>query len=117
MRSDRARLLDILDAIADIARQLPSDRSAFEASELAQVWCVHRLQIIGEAARGLSAAFRGRHPDIPWRAIVGMRNHLMHSYFEVDSEIVWVAVSERVPSLRLQVEAALHTDPEVRESS
>ena len=115
MRSDRARLLDFLDAIADFARHLPSDRGAFEASELAQVWCVHRLQIIGEAARGLSEAFRGRHPEVPWRAIVGMRNQLMHGYFDVDPDIVWVAVSERVPALRLQVQAALQTDPEVRD--
>lgn len=115
MRSDRARLQDILEAIADIARHLPTERSAFEASELAQIWCVHRLQIIGEASRALSEGFRERHPAIPWRAIIGMRNHLIHGYFDVDPDVLWIAVTVRVPELHRQIAEALAKDPAVRE--
>ena len=45
---------------------------------------VNRLQIIGEACRGLSEAFRARRPEVPWRAIIGMRHHLVHAYFTID---------------------------------
>jgi len=74
---------------------------------------VNRLQIIGEACRGLSEEFRSRHPEIPWRAIVGMRHHLVHGYFTIDPDIVWVAITERVPELERQIRRALETDPTV----
>lgn len=113
MRADRAYLLDILDAVADIERYRTS-RSAFDADERTHVWMVNRLQIIGEACRKLSDAFRERHPEIPWRAIVGMRHHLVHGYFDIDPDVVWTAISDRVPELKAQIEAALTGDAAVR---
>jgi uncharacterized protein with HEPN domain len=115
VRSDRAYLLDILDAIQDIARYRLATRAEFDADERTQVWMVNRLQIIGEACRRLSDEFRVRHPEVPWRAIVGMRHHLVHGYFDVDPAIVWTAVTERVPELERQVRAALDTDPSVKD--
>ncbi|MEK7402400.1 MAG: DUF86 domain-containing protein [Gemmatimonadota bacterium] len=114
MRSDRAYLLDILDAVTDIERYR-STRAAFDADERTQVWMVNRLQIIGEACRKLSDAFRERHGHIPWRAIIGMRHHLVHGYFDVDPDVVWNAITDRVPALKAQIEAALAADAEVRE--
>lgn len=99
MRSDRAWLLDILDAIDGIARYRPQTRAAFDDDERTQVWMVNRLQIIGEACGGLSEEFRARHCEIPWRAIIGMRHHLVHGYFSIDPDIVWSAITERVPEL------------------
>ena len=113
MRSDRAWLLDVLDAIRDIERYRPGSRAAFDEDERTQVWMVNRLQIIGEACRGLSDAFRARHPEVPWRAIIGMRHHLVHGYFTIDPGIVWVAITERVPELGCQVRHVLETDPTV----
>src|SRR5690242_9845253 len=106
MRSDRAYLLDILDAIADIERYRTT-RPAFDADERTQIWMVNRLQIIGEACNRLSDSFRSRHSGIPWRAIIGMRHHLVHGYFDVDPDIVWSAVVDRVPELKAGIEAAL----------
>jgi uncharacterized protein with HEPN domain len=111
VRSDRAWLLDILDAIHDIERYRPATRAAFDEDERTQVWMLNRLQIIGEACRGLSEAFRSRHPEVPWRAIIGMRHHLVHGYFSIDADIVWAAVTERVPELEQQLRTALETDP------
>ena len=114
MRTDRAWLLDILDAIRDIDRYRPASRGAFDEDERTQVWMVNRLQILGEACRGLSEEFRTRHPEIPWRAIIGMRHHLVHGYFTIDPDIVWAAITERVPELERQVRSALETDPTVQ---
>ena len=115
MQSDRACLLDIADAIRDIARYRPPTREELDADERTQVWMVNRLQIIGEASRKLSDGFRSRHPEIPWRSIVGMRHHLVHGYFDIDPDVVWTAITERIPELDRQIIAALTTDPAVQE--
>jgi uncharacterized protein with HEPN domain len=60
--------------------------------------CV-RLKIIGEAASKISAETRSAHAEIPWKAIIGMRNRLVHAYFDIDASIVWVAVTEELPTL------------------
>ncbi len=112
MRSDHACLLDIQDAIADIDRYR-STRESFEADERTQVWMVNRLQIIGEASRHLSQSFRDEHPEVPWRLIIGMRDHLVHGYFAIDPDVAWSAVSERLPELREHVVAALAALPEL----
>ena len=67
----------------------------------------YQLQIIGEACGRLSDDFRARHPEMPWRAITGMRHHLVHGYFDIDPDIGWVAVTERIPQLKNQIQAAL----------
>jgi uncharacterized protein with HEPN domain len=117
MRSDRAYLLDILDAIHDIERYRPESRVAFDDDERTQVWMVNRLQIIGEASRRLSDDFRVRHDAVPWRAIVGMRHHLVHGYFAVDLDMVWTAIREGVPELKEKLQLALANDPAVQEES
>lgn len=76
-----------------------------------QVWMVNRVQIIGEACRGLSEEFRARHSEVPWRAIIGMRHHLVHGYFSIDPDIVWAAITERVPELKRQLLSVLDADP------
>ena len=107
MREDRERLLDIRDAIERIERYSARGRAAFDAEELVQTWIVHPLQIIGEAARGLTQPFRLTHPEIPWIQIVGMRNVLVHSYFDLDLDEIWVAVERSVPELKAQVAVLL----------
>jgi len=113
VRGDRAFLLDILDAITGIEKY-QTTRHDFDADERTQAWMVSRLQTIGEASRHLSDAFRSRHPEIPWRLVIGMRHHLVHAYFEVDPDVVWEAISVRIPELREQVRAALATDTTVQ---
>lgn len=58
---------------------------------------VRELEIIGEAAANVSEDTRASVPMVPWRAIVGMRNRIVHAYFDIDRDIVWKAASEEVP--------------------
>ena len=111
MRSDREKLYDILEAIDRIERYTVQGRQAFEANELIQSWFVQNLQVIGEAARSLSADTRTQHPEVPWSKIIGMRNVLTHNYFEIDLDIVWVAIVDGIPALRLKVDAILQALP------
>ena len=107
MRDDREKLRDILDAMGRIEKHTAGGREAFDRDELVQVWVVHHLQLIGEAAAQLSDGFRAAHPQVPWRAIIAMRNLLVHAYFKTDLDEAWGVVERDLPTLKAQVEAML----------
>jgi Uncharacterized conserved protein len=69
MRDGIDRLLDILEAIEEIERYTVRDRDAFLQDELVQVWMVHHLQIIGEAASRLPWDMRSTSPGVPWKQL------------------------------------------------
>jgi uncharacterized protein with HEPN domain len=105
MRSDLERLHDILEAIGRIERYAAEGRERFDRDELVQTWIVHHIQLIGEAARGLSEHVRRRSPAIPWARIIGMRHILVHDYFGLDLEEVWGTVVRDLPGLKRDLEA------------
>ena len=107
MRDDRERLLDIHDAIERINKYATRGRDAFESDELVQTWIIHYLQILGEAAAKISGEFRENHPDLPWPKIIGMRNILIHGYFDIDVDIVWAVVQKDLPALQEKVKKLL----------
>ena len=104
MRNNPERLQDIFDAIMAIERYSPQGYDAFINQELIQVWIVHHLQIIGEAANALSPELCDRYPDIPWAQIVAFRNMVVHEYFRVDLFLVWRIVKISLPPLKMTVE-------------
>jgi uncharacterized protein with HEPN domain len=110
MRDDREWLLDILEAIERIEKYSSQGRQTFEEDELIQNWIVHQLQIIGEALRSISDDFRREHNDIPWKETIGMRNILVHRYFDLDTDLVWKAVMRDLPYLKEKVRSALEED-------
>lgn len=61
------------------------------------------LEIIGEAAKNISNDLKGKHPLIPWKKIVGTRDRLIHDYFGVNYDIVWVIVKKELPKLVTQI--------------
>lgn len=63
-------------------------REDFDNNEQLRLAVTHLLQIVGEAARRVSLDFRNAHPDIPWKAIVGMRSKVVHDYLNIDDDIV-----------------------------
>jgi uncharacterized protein with HEPN domain len=105
MRRDLERVRDMLAGIANIERYAARGYEAFEAEELIQVWMVHNLQIIGEAARSISDEFREEYSAVPWVSIIGFRNLVVHEYFRVDLMVVWDIVARDLPELKVQVEA------------
>ena len=78
-------------------------REAFDASDLLRDAVVRRLEIIGEAPPHLRGHF-GHTPGDPWREIVGMRNRLVHEYFQVDTDVVWEVAQHDLPKLIAQLE-------------
>jgi uncharacterized protein with HEPN domain len=109
VRDDLERLLDIQEAISKIEKYAARGREAFERDELIQNWIVRHLQIIGEAARAISPAFQQQHHDWPWGPMTGMRNILVHHYFDIDTAVVWSVVEKDLSDLKNKVQAALQS--------
>ncbi|MGH3976565.1 MAG: HepT-like ribonuclease domain-containing protein [Pseudonocardiaceae bacterium] len=79
----------MLEAAEKLEAQGVKGRDRFDQEEIVQLALVHLVQIIGEAASRISDDLRRRHPEIPWRQVVGMRNRVVHGYFEVDLDLLW----------------------------
>ena len=93
--------------MARIGRYTSRGREAFDREELIQVWVVHHLQIIGEAASRLGRDFHQAHPDVPWARIVAMRNVLVHEYFGIDLNELWNVAQRDLKAIQVAVERLL----------
>jgi uncharacterized protein with HEPN domain len=104
-KEDMARLWDMLDA-AQAAMQFTRDRQfeEFLADRMVRNAVERNLEIIGEAARCVSQAFRDAHPEIPWRAIIALRNVLTHEYGEIRYERLWFLCTQQLAVLIRQLE-------------
>lgn len=109
MRSERERLLDILEAIERIEKYAVRGKSAFLEEELIQNWMVNHISMIGEACRALPDEFQARYVNIPWADIIGMRNFLIHHYFGIDEEAVWSVVEHDIPELKMNIQIILNS--------
>ncbi|KAB8315524.1 DUF86 domain-containing protein [Tolypothrix campylonemoides VB511288] len=62
---------------------------------------------MGEAANHISEPCKAKYSKIPWRQIIGMRNRLIHAYFDVDLDIIWQVITQDLGSLLIEVEKAI----------
>jgi len=101
-RDDSVYVGHMLDTARKAAEKIRGvTRAQYDADENLRLALTHLLQVIGEAARGVSDEFRERNPGIPWQAIVGMRHRVVHDYLNVDEDVVWrTATNELMPLLR-----------------
>jgi uncharacterized protein with HEPN domain len=105
---DVIRLRHMADAAESALRFcLGRKRADLDTDDMLRFALTRAVEIIGEAANKVSIEARTQIPDIAWSAIVGMRNRLVHAYFDVDSEILWTTVSERLPSLLRELKVIL----------
>jgi len=111
MRRDDAYLLDILIAARQARTFLEGVTwEEFVQSDLHQSAVLRPLEIIGEAARRVSPEAQQAHPEIPWAQMIGMRNRLIHEYFQVDLRRVWETVQSDLPDLITRIEPLVPPD-------
>lgn len=102
-RDDDERVADIVRAIGRLQDIVTEGREAFDDSHILQAAAIYNIQVIGEATSRLSDAFRDERPNIPWRRIIGMRNLVVHRYFDVDVALVWETLTREIPQLNSEV--------------
>ncbi|MGQ9850170.1 MAG: HepT-like ribonuclease domain-containing protein [Aggregatilineaceae bacterium] len=111
MLRDLTYVLDMLIAARYIQAYMAGiDRAAFEQDAMRQDAVIRRIEIIGEAAKRISAEFQAAHREIPWQQVAGMRNRLIHGYDEVSLAIVWNVVQHDIPALIAQLEPLVPPD-------
>jgi uncharacterized protein with HEPN domain len=93
-----------LDAISRIEEYTKGVKyEDFMSNNLVQAGVMSEIQIIGEATKRLSEEIRKKYPDIPWKKMAGMRDKLIHDYFDVDIDAVWDTVEKDIPSLQNEI--------------
>jgi uncharacterized protein with HEPN domain len=101
-------LRHIGDAITRIESFMPTEKQTFLHDLQCQDAVMRNLAVIGEAAKKLPRSIRDGHPQVPWKAITGMRDKLIHDYVSVDVTVVWDTVQHDLPILRRAVTTLLN---------
>jgi uncharacterized protein with HEPN domain len=109
------RLEDYLEHIAQAIERATGyvermDSVAFQETSLAQDAAIRNIEIIGEAASRIqqqAPEFVAAHPELPWGKMRGMRNRMIHNYFDVNVDVVWNTIKEDLPQLKQQIDVLL----------
>jgi len=100
-RNDSVFVADILDETQKIEEFIKGMENAeFVKNELVRHAVERSLEIIGEAAKGLSEEYRKKRPEIEWKKIIGLRNLLSHAYSRINADALWEVAKNDVPKLR-----------------
>ena len=103
-RSDFDLLVDIQEAAARIIAYTEGmNFESFLKDKKTQDAVTRNLEILGEAAKGLSSKVREKSPKVPWKEMAGTRDRLIHDYFGVNVDIVWNIIVNELPSLKLKI--------------
>jgi uncharacterized protein with HEPN domain len=106
-KDPRVYLAHILECVQKIELFTAGGKGRFMRDRMVQDAVMRNFEIIGEAAKRLDDSYRAAHPEIPWRALAGLRDILIHQYEGVEPERVWAIVERALPDLREAIAALL----------
>ena len=107
-KDDRVRLQHMLEAANEALSFIQGKtRPDLDNDRMLVLSLVKELEIIGEAAGKVSPEVRSQNSAIPWQDISGMRNRLIHAYFDINVDILWQTVTEDLPALGTELAKAM----------
>ena len=102
---DLTRLRHMLDCAKTILQFCEGKtRQNLDSNRFFSSAIMREFEVLGEAASAISTTTRSQFPQIPWKAVIGMRNQLIHAYFDVDHDIVWKTIQIAIPDLIPKIE-------------
>ncbi len=104
--------------VNDILHRIDLAETYVAGSEFEAISCdplltdgvIRSMEVIGESARQIPEDFRNHYPQIPWKEMVGLRNRVIHEYFDIDLEIVWNILQNEFPPLKEQLQQLLQDE-------
>ena len=109
-KDDTVYLRHIIDAFLQIERYTNGvTYEEFLSNSLLQDAVIRQLEVMGEAARNLSADLQNEYPAIPWRQMISLRNRMIHAYFNVNLQIIWEIIQGDIPNLKQDMMLVLET--------
>lgn len=110
---DHVRFHHMLDAaLAAISHLSNRSRGDLDSDRLLLNGVVRELEIIGEAASQVAQDTRKQFPQLPWKEMVGLRNRLIHAYFDVNIDTIWLVITEALPPLISQLNQIIEEFPD-----
>lgn len=92
---------DILGSIKLIEEYIgSSSKESFGNNQKLKDSITRRLEIIGEAVKNIPNDFKEKYPEIPWKKISGLRDIIIHTYFDIDLDITWEIIKKDLPDLK-----------------
>jgi uncharacterized protein with HEPN domain len=114
MKTNEIYLIHIIDAINKIKSYLQSKEfSEFQSNPMCHNAVIRELEIIGEAVKNIDITLLEKYPQIPWRAIKGMRDKQTHGYFGVDLQAVWRTAKEDLTPLEITIKQIIKNEKEL----
>jgi len=107
VKDDRVYLRHIIECLDAIGQYVADGRDAFFDDRKTRKAALRELQELAESTQRLSVPIKARYPAIPWRAIAGFRNVLVHDYLGLSLGRIWEVVENDLPPLRAAVESML----------
>lgn len=103
---DGVRIRHMIDAAESALRFISGrKRTDLDQDEMLAFALVRAVEVIGEAATKVTAEGRAELPAVPWAAVTGMRNRLIHAYFDINHDILWATVEQALPTLITQLKS------------
>ena len=110
MSRDRESLIDIINSIKRILRYANGiNRFELETNDEKLSAILYQVTIIGEATKRLSESLRQNHSEIPWREMAGMRDIIVHKYDQLDFDVIWDVVHNKLPELLNLIEVCVES--------
>src|SRR3990167_2857496 len=95
---------DILESIKLIEKYIRNiSKENLDNNQKLKDSIVRRLEIIGEAVKNIPDNFRKKYPEVPWKKIAGLRDIIIHTYFNIDLDITWNIIKKDLPDLKEKI--------------